>query len=255
MVFVPAKKWQCPLLFEEVTGAAVIHECFVCVRVRAKFIPLRFRWRLRWKGPGGLSPCTDACLCPSRVVRLSRPFLLTSILISSTVGLWTKELWFFFFFKCQCCLKCVIKAFLSCNNLRLPPVATERTHGVAWQTPLQQMRGLKPFLNFSVSVICVPVDFKALCRRRSNTSSAWKYRNTKSWVRARLNHCATPPPLHRLLPSLYLPTEHRHILWTEINTLPLQRHTAVNVICMVTKSQVRFSSRGSGHSLFSYICL
>lgn len=91
-----------------------------------------------------------------------------------------------------------------------------------------------------------------LCRRHSNTSSAWKCKNTKSWVRARLNHCSTPPP--RSPPSLYLPTEYRHVLWTEINTLPLQRHTAVNVICMVTKKLARFSSY-SRHCFFWHLFL
>lgn len=134
--------------------------------------------------------------------------------------------------------------------------STAPAHGVTWQTPLLQIRGLKPeaaiFELVSAWSVCLWIlrPAVALCRRRSQTSSVWKYKNPKSLVRARLNHCATSPPPHRSLPSLWLPTEYCHILWTEINTLPLQRNTAVNVICMVTKSQVRFSSYGSRHYFF-----
>lgn len=68
----------------------------------------------------------------------------------------------------------------------------------AWHTPLLQMQGWKAGAAISELVsawFVYPWILKpaiVMCRRRSNTSSAWKYRNTESWVRARLNHCATP---------------------------------------------------------------
>ena len=245
MVFVPAKKWQCPLLFEEVTGAAVIHAClFVCVQNAS---PCGSDGGSCEKAP---VPClhayTPVCVHHALSVWhvLSR-WLSFHLLTVSGLKIWRLVGFFVVFFQCQRCLKCVIKAFLSCNNLRLPPVATERTRGVAWQAPLPQTAGgrgggLKPgaaiFYLVSAWFVCPWIlrAAVALCRRRSNTSSLWKYRHTKSWVRAGLNHCATPPPPPIARPPS-VPTEYHHILWTGINALALQRHTAVNIIYVLTK--------------------
>ena len=79
---------------------------------------------------------------------------------------------------------------------------------------------------------------------------SWRQmKHTKSRVRARLSQAkpfSTPPPPLPLLPSIFisispsisLPVEYCHSLWTEISTLPLQRHTVVtrDVICMIMRS-------------------
>lgn len=121
---------------------------------------------------------------------LTRPSLLTSILISPTIGLWAESLWFFF--------KNVSWKHFWAEHLAFASSHQWMHLWGAWHTPLLQMQGWKAGAAISELVsawFVYPWILKpaiVMCRRRSNTSSAWKYRNTESWVRARLNHCATP---------------------------------------------------------------